>query len=82
MVNKINQNNPSQIEKANAILIDLRPNITPQDRDEAQKELNLSEPTITRYLNGEAKKIETALDMIEFFQRRILERDKKLQGVS
>lgn len=82
MVNKINQNNPSQIEKANAILIDLRPNITPQDRDEAQKELNLSEPTITRYLNGEAKKIETALDMIEFFQRRILERDKKLQGAA
>lgn len=82
MNNKPNRNNLSQLERANAILVDLRPNITPQDREEAQKELNLSEPTVTRYLLGYSKKIDTALGLIQFFQKRISDREKKLQNVA
>jgi hypothetical protein len=63
-------------------LIGLRPDITSQDREDAQKELNLSEPTVTRYLNGEAKKIDTALDLIQFFKGKISERERKLQGAA
>lgn len=82
MVNKSKQNTQSQLERANAILIDLRPNITPEDRDEAMKKLDLSVPTLSRYLNGEAKKIGTALNLIEFFNEKISDREKKLQEVA
>ncbi|MFL5809222.1 MAG: hypothetical protein ACJ749_06845 [Flavisolibacter sp.] len=81
MVNKSKQNAQSQLERATAILIDLRPDITSEDRDEAMKKLDLSEPTLSRYLNGEAKKIGTALNLIEFFQKRISDREKKLDAI-
>jgi transcriptional antiterminator len=77
-----NQNIPTQIERANTILLDLKPNVTAQDREDAQQELNMGEATVSRYLTGEGKKIETALGLIEFFQRRILERERKLEGAA
>lgn len=77
-----NQNTPTQIERANNILLDIKPNVTAQDREDAQKELELGEATVNRYLIGEGKKIDTALALIEFFQGRILERERKLQGAA
>lgn len=77
-----NQNTPTQLDRANAILLDLKRDITTQDREEAQKELDLGEATVSRYLIGEGKKIETVLALIEFFRKRIEDRDKKLEGAA
>jgi hypothetical protein len=77
-----NQNTGSQIDRANNILLQLKPNVTAQDREDAQKELNLGEATVNRYLLGEGRKVETALDLIEFFQKRIEDREKKLLDAS
>jgi hypothetical protein len=81
-MSKEKQKAPTQIEKAAAILKELYPNITATDRDEATKELELSEPTVNRYLTGHVKKVETAIDLIEFFKKRINEREKKLDKVA
>ncbi len=69
----------NQISTANNILKQLRTNITAQDKEAAIQGLELGEATVTRYLNGEAKKIETALDLIKFFRGRIADRDRELQ---
>jgi hypothetical protein len=76
------QNIQTQLDRANAILNDLRPNVTAQDREDAQKELDLSPATVNRYILGEGKRIDTALDLIEFFQKRIKGREKKLAGAA
>lgn len=78
MKSKVTQNAKTQIDKANGLLLELVPEITATDRDMAQKELDLSEPTITRYLNGKAKKIDTALELIKFFKKRIADRERAL----
>lgn len=78
MISKVSQNVKSQIGAANETLTDLRLNITAKDRAAAQKELDLSEPTITRYLNGKAKRIEVAINLIKFFRERIAEREREL----
>lgn len=80
MQKKRNQNIQNQIDRANLILNELRPNVTAQDRDDAQKVLDLSPATVDRYLLGQAKKINIALDLIEFLQKRIVDREKKLNG--
>lgn len=72
----------TQLEKANAILTQLNPNITAQDRVDAQKELELSEPTVKRYLIGQAKEIDTAIRMINFLRGRIKQRDEALKTVA
>lgn len=72
----------SQLEKANSILIGLKPNITTQDREAAQKELDLGEATVNRYLLGTGKKIHTALDLIDFLKKRIADRERKLAGAA
>jgi hypothetical protein len=68
------QNNP--LGKATNVLQELRPLISSKDREAAEKELNVSPVTIIRYLNGNAKKIDTATQLIQFFKRRIEERDR------
>jgi hypothetical protein len=68
----------SQLEKANAILNELRPNVTSKDREDAQKKLDLSAPTVNRYLLGEAKNIDTAIRLIQFFKKRIEDREREL----
>lgn len=78
MISKVSQNVKSQIGAANETLTDLRLNITAKDRAAAQKELDLSEPTITRYLHGKAKRIEVAINLIKFFRERIAEREREL----
>lgn len=78
MASKVSQIVKSQIEAANKTLSDLRLNVTASDRGAAQKELDLSEPTITRYLNGKAKQVDTAINLIKFFRKRIAEREREL----
>ena len=72
----------SQLERANAILQELRPNVTEQDRKDAIKELDLSEPTVKRYLLGDAKNIDTALLLIGFFKGRIAKRELALKAAT
>jgi hypothetical protein len=73
---KKNQN--TQIDKANKALVDLRPNVSTQDRSDAVTQLGLSGPTVQRYLNGRATNLDTALNMIQFFRTRIEKREKVL----
>lgn len=68
------QNKP--LDKAATVLQGLRPLVSSKDREAAEKELKVSPVTIIRYLNGNAKKIDTAAQLIQFFKRRIEERDK------
>lgn len=80
MTAKKNQNTTlSQLDKANLVLQGLRKDVTTEDREAAMQELDgFSEPTISRYLNGEAKKIHKALELIRFFKKRIGDREREL----
>lgn len=77
-----NQKTTSQLDRANNVLLELKRDVTTQDRDEAQRELNLGQATVNRYLIGEGKKIDVAMLLIEFFQKRISDRDRKLKSVA
>lgn len=54
-------------------------NLTAQDKLDAMKELEISRPTLDKYLHGNAVKIETATKLIQFFEIRIQERKNELQ---
>lgn len=68
----------TQLQQASAVLSELRPLITTEDRKLAVKDLDLSDLTISRYLKGEAKKLDTAMKLIGLFRKRIEEREKAL----
>lgn len=79
MTSKENQSTTlTQIDKANETLASLRPNVSTQDREAAVQELKLSTPTISRYLNGDAKRLDKAISIIRFFRNRIEKRDREL----
>lgn len=69
----------AQLKKANAILNNLRPIVTELDRKEAQRVTGKSMQTIKNYLLGDGTNIDTALELIKFFQGRIAERENELQ---
>lgn len=65
------KSNGKQFHKASEILKGLRADVTPQDRKDAMQDLRLSEPTISSYLNGNARNLDTAERLIVFFRGRI-----------
>lgn len=69
----------SQLE---ARLKAVEPNITGVDKVEACQELNISRPTLDKYLNGEAPNVDTALEILEFFDPRVSKRMERLKKVS
>jgi hypothetical protein len=68
------QNTSSQLDKANTVLRSISRNVTTDDRDQC----GFSEYTVVQYLKGRGKDLGTAMKLIEFFSKRIEERDKKL----
>lgn len=75
--------NISQLDKANEVLKGLAINVTVGDKDAAHKKMKVSiRWTIDPCLRGEAKDLDLAMRMIEFFQKRIEDRDRKLEGAA
>ena len=78
MASKVNHTVESQIGTVNNSLTALRPCLTASDRKAALVELKLSEPTLTRYLNGKAKQLDTAIRLRNFLRNRIEERARQI----
>ena len=74
--------NISQLDKANVVLKGLATSVTTDDRKTAEKKLGISRYSIVIYLKGEGKSLDTAMSLIEFFQKRIEDRDKRLEGAA
>lgn len=70
------KNEQTQLEKASDALAKLVPNITTSDR-KAAKEV-YAESTVVQYLKGEGKNLDTAIAMLQFFRKRIENRDKQI----
>ena len=68
----------SQLEQANDLLISLSPSVTTEDRKKAKVELDLSDFTISQYLNGNGRNLDTAMKFIGFFRKRIEDRQVAL----
>lgn len=66
----------SQLERANDALVELAPSVTRSDREAAMKKY--SEFTIVQYLKGRGKRLDTAMALLQFFRRRIDDREKDL----
>lgn len=56
----------------------IAPLVTAKDKSAAIDELNIHYATVHRYLNGSVKKVDTASDLLEFFNKRIESRNKVL----
>lgn len=67
-----------QLTKATEILQELRKNVTTQDRKDAVKDFDLSDVTISNYLNGHARNLDTAERLIVFFRNRVNRRNELL----
>jgi hypothetical protein len=68
-----------QLEQATAALMAISPNVTVQDKKEAFT--TFSPFTISQYLNGKGKRLDTAMALLKLFKGRIEERNKELQEV-
>jgi hypothetical protein len=72
----------SQLDQANAVLIDLSKNVTTDDRKAIIAEGILSEPHVIRYLKGNGTDLDTAMNLIRFIRKRIEERARELSRVA
>jgi predicted polyphosphate/ATP-dependent NAD kinase len=68
----------TQLQKANQALVELRAVTTREDRLSVMKELKISRSTVFTYLGGDGTNLDTAIGMVKFFRKRILERTKVL----
>jgi hypothetical protein len=68
----------TQLESASEQLAELIPNITTSDRQEANKEY--SEFTVIQYLKGRGKNLDTAMNLLKFFRKRIEQRNQILEN--
>lgn len=64
----------TDLQIANELLADLKPNVTTSDRKEAPA----VESTVIQYLNGLGKDLDTAMKLLKYFRGRIEERRKEL----
>lgn len=62
------------MQKINAALVELSINVSTSDRHEAKEKF--SEFTIVRYLKGRGTDLDTGVALLEFFRRRIEDREK------
>lgn len=68
----------TQLERANEELVELAPNVTASDRQEAIATKEYSAFTIVQYLNGRGKNLDTAMKLIQFFRKKIEGRNRVL----
>lgn len=64
----------TQQQQANEALMALAINVSTSDRKEALN--SYSEFTIIQYLKGRGKDLDTAMALLEFFRKRIADRNK------
>jgi len=62
-------------------LVKISKDVTAQDRTACMKKLKVSKVTVCTYLNGQGTNSDLALDMIELFNERIAEREKKIKAL-
>lgn len=78
--NKMSTNNLKAVCQKE--LIELLPNITASDKEEACKKTNTSRPTLDRYLKGEIKNLDRAIKIINFFKGKVKARVSQLKGAA
>ena len=66
----------TQLEKVNDELIALVPNVASSDRAAAKKKYSAF--TIVQYLKGRGKDLDTAMALLQFFRKRIEDREKAI----
>lgn len=64
----------TDLELANQKLMELKANIAASDRKECPRSVAI----VVKYLNGEGTDLDTAMELIEFFRKRIEDRRKVL----
>jgi len=60
----------TDLETANEAITRLKPSVTTSDRKEAP----WAETTVIQYLNGLGKDLDTAVEVLQFFRKRIEDR--------
>jgi hypothetical protein len=70
------ENQKTDLAVANQTLMDLVPNISALDRAEAP----YSTPTVIKYLRGQGPDLDTAMELISFFRKKIEDRRRLLAG--
>jgi hypothetical protein len=80
MTNKMIEKGAKELlaEKFQAI----EPEITAEDRKEAEATLGLSAPTLTKYIGGDVSKPEIGLTLYEFFRERITRRIERIKSIA
>lgn len=68
----------SQKEKLSRLLLEIKPDVTKDDRSAAIIEFVVTKATISRYLNGIVNDIDTAFKLYTFFKKRIDKREKAI----
>lgn len=74
----IPQTGNTQAERLAAILVQLKPDVSAQDRKDACDKLQTTNANISRYLKGQVLDNDTAVKMIAFFRKKIAEREKAI----
>lgn len=69
-------------ELVNTRLKGLKDEITAEDRKEAEETLELSSPTLYKYLNGDGPNPDLGIKMYEFFIGRIRQRIQRLKAIA
>lgn len=69
-----------QISTAAEILKDMKKDLSAGDRKAARSELGLSGTTISEYLAGRIRDLDTATKLVVFFRKKIDNRKKLLAG--
>lgn len=69
----------TQNEKFAAKLLEIKPEVTTEDRRIAKEETGLTPETISRYLNGTVNDADTAAGLLMIFRRRIQDREKLIE---
>jgi hypothetical protein len=59
-------------------LIKLAANITNEDKDNAEKEIPVSRPTLDKYLKGDVVKLDIAVKLIKFLSARVKKNQKSI----
>lgn len=71
--------NKSQSQRIKDALSIIASDVTADDKTACVKELPITQPTLWRYLNGEIKDLDKAIQILIFFKQRISKREDALQ---
>jgi len=66
---------PTQRERLTFTLLELKQDITSDDRKECIDKVGISEPSLKRYLTGYVGDSDTAAKLIAFFKQQIAKRE-------